>query len=66
VKVVLVVTPVWVTPLTVTEYGDVPPLTLTVALPSLPPWQLVGVVVSDALIADGWPTRTPAAEPEQL
>ncbi len=37
VKVVLPVTPVWVTPLTVTEYGAVPPLTLTVTLPSLLP-----------------------------
>ena len=30
-----------------------PPLTVTVTLPSLPPLQLAGDVVSDALIAEG-------------
>ncbi len=42
-----------------------PPLTVTVTLPSLPPWQLAGEVVSDAVIAAGSPTRTPVAEPVQ-
>ena len=53
-NVVLPVTPVCVIPLTVTEYGEVPPLTLTVTVPSLAPLQLAGVVVSDALIAVGF------------
>ena len=61
----LLVTPLWVTPLSVTEYGPVPPLTDTVTLPSLLPLQLAGVVISEATIAVGWPTNTPAAEPEQ-
>ena len=42
-----------------------PPLTVTVTLPSLPPWQLAGDVVSEATIAAGSPTRTPVAEPAQ-
>jgi hypothetical protein len=54
-----------VTPLTVTEYGEVPPLTVTVTLPSVPPWQVTGEVVSEAVIAAGSPTRTPVAEAVQ-
>src|SRR6266480_5603038 len=55
----------FVTPLTVTEYGGVPPSTITVTVPSLPPLQLAGVVVSDAVMVDAWPTGTPVAEPGQ-
>ena len=39
--------------MTVTDYGAVPPLTVTVTLPLVPPLQLAGVVVSDPLIAVG-------------
>ena len=43
----------WVTPLTVTLYGGVPPLTLTVMVPSVAPGEVGAVDVADAWTADG-------------
>ena len=34
--------------------APIPPLKISVAVPSFPPLQLTLVVVADAIIADGW------------